>query len=385
MNKRFLPFLVLLFLAGAVSAQQKEALQPAPSWTAVLATAQKESKLIFVDLYFTGCHPCAQMDKEVFPNELVHKELTQNFVAVKIDVFKEKLGDTLNMRYGVSGYPTFLILDPSGKLLSMFAGYKDPGLLLTELTGAKWAAQKKKYLSGFTAEYRDHFPEFYITRYKDRKPADAVAANAYIQSQKDWMSEPVALSIFATGKLEERVKEFVVNNVNEYRKRFGADLVLEKASRILTEKLTKKLEGKRNDRAFEQFLGENEGRFAGEDWKIIRQGLSFTYYQQIAKDTTALLHFANRYPVLHMGYMSALYSRMVVAKQLNEPALSLFCQWADQVITEESAMDMIQLAANLHKQHSNTEGYKKYMQMALAKAKKYRMPADRYEKALAQP
>lgn len=384
MKKIFSIFIIKILFATILFAQDKEILGNAESWSAVLQKAKRENKLIFIDLYFTGCFPCAQMDKEVFPNELVRKELNENFVAVKIDVFKEKLGDTINIRYGVSGYPTFLILDQSGKLISVFVGFNDPGLFLAELAKAKQNAISKKYYSGYSVTYNNQFPEFYLNRYKERKPIDAAVANNYIKFQKDWLAEQVALPIFSTGKLEKEVNDFVLQNADTYLEKFGQDLVLEKISQLLAEKLITTLGGKSDEHLFIQFLNEHESDFNQVHWPILRQSLSFTFYQQVKKDTTALLQFSNKYPLLYKGYMSSLYSTMIVKKQMNETNLSLFCKWADKVVNEESSISIIQLAANLHKQNNNPEGYRKYMQLAVTKANKYSMPAESFQRALLQ-
>ncbi|MDQ0636720.1 thiol:disulfide interchange protein [Pedobacter sp. W3I1] len=58
-----------------------------PSLTSVLQQAKKENKLIFVDCYFTGCIPCAQMDENVFPNELIKAEMDKNFLMLKSRYF----------------------------------------------------------------------------------------------------------------------------------------------------------------------------------------------------------------------------------------------------------------------------------------------------------
>ncbi len=151
----------IVWLLSAAAQETNETLQHTVSWEAALQKAKQEKKLLFVDCYFTGCIPCAQMDKDVFPNPLVSKELAESFVAIKVDVFKEKLGDTINMKYGVSGFPTFLILDGSGRLLSMFSGYQDPSLLMKQLTEAKQKQKSNEFLSGFSANIAMNYPVFY--------------------------------------------------------------------------------------------------------------------------------------------------------------------------------------------------------------------------------
>jgi thioredoxin-related protein len=81
-----------------------------------LATAKKEHKMLFVDCYFQGCGPCAQMDREVFPNSTVRPALEKDFIPVKVDVYKNKWGDSIAMQYAVSGFPSLLVLNEDGKV-----------------------------------------------------------------------------------------------------------------------------------------------------------------------------------------------------------------------------------------------------------------------------
>src|SRR5829696_7504442 len=258
MKKLSLNLFLLLGLSTVAFAQdEKETLQHTDSWAAALQKAQKENKLIFVDTYFTGCHPCAQMDKEVFPNEAVSKEMSENFIGIKVDVFKEKLGDTINMKYGISGFPTFLILDKSGKLISMFGGYNDPGQLMLELKTAQQKATKKQFLAGFATSYED-YPQFYKKFYdrEDRK-IDPVAASAWIKEQKDWTTEQVALPMLKMGKLSPEIDDYLLKNYTKYRAMYGESLVLGKASTILNGQMKMAVGKQKNDAAFQQFLAVN--------------------------------------------------------------------------------------------------------------------------------
>ncbi|MCH5686835.1 thioredoxin domain-containing protein [Niabella sp. W65] len=80
MKKRFIFFIMLLPCLFA-AAQEQEVLQHFTSWNEVLAKARQNNKLIFIDVYFTGCHPCAVMDKEVFTNRLVKETLEKNLLV----------------------------------------------------------------------------------------------------------------------------------------------------------------------------------------------------------------------------------------------------------------------------------------------------------------
>lgn len=95
------------------------------SWEELFVKAKNEHKLVFVDSYFVGCHPCKEMDDEVFPHQDVAKLMKENFISVKIDFMVEELGKELQVKYAVTGFPTFLILNGEGLLLSRFSGYQE--------------------------------------------------------------------------------------------------------------------------------------------------------------------------------------------------------------------------------------------------------------------
>src|SRR5258708_37526579 len=53
------------------------------SWEQILVKAQKEKKLVFVDVVATWCGPCKMMDRDVYSNQKVADEIRGNFIAVK--------------------------------------------------------------------------------------------------------------------------------------------------------------------------------------------------------------------------------------------------------------------------------------------------------------
>lgn len=372
---------IMAIIISSTAQQDADSLHHTTSWQALLQEAEQQNKLIFIDCYFTGCHPCAMMDKEVFPNELVRKELKQNFIGVKIDVFKEPLGDSINLKYGITGFPTFLILNPKGMLITQFSGYKDPGLLLAELKAATRKAPQQQWLTGFNNSMAISYPDFYVKYYdrKDRK-SDPVAANAWIKSQKDWTREEVAMAIFRTRPLDTEVEEYVLKNYNTYLAKYGENLLLNKASDLLSARLTKELELQAGEPQFRKFTATHAGLFPASHWKVLNFMLGYRYYGSIEKDTLKLLQFVNEDPLVYVNYMGALYSSLLGKKQLNETNLKLLCEWAEKAVNEECALDMIRTAAYMHKNRQDMDGFRKYIDMAISKSKKYNMPTDELEK-----
>ncbi|HEX7846622.1 MAG TPA: DUF255 domain-containing protein [Chitinophagaceae bacterium] len=384
MKKAIIAIASSLALFTVNAQQNEETLQQTTSWSETLQKAKQQGKLIFVDCYFTGCHPCAQMDKEVFPNEQVRKELNESFVAIKVDVFKEKLGDTINMKYGITGFPTFLILNQQGQLVSMFSGYKDAGLLLNELSAAKKKSSKKNVLTGFAIGNKIEYEQFYKDYYsREERKSDPVAANAWIKKQNDQTAEPVAMAIFRTGKLDAEIEMFFLENYNKYLEKYGEALATGKANTILAAQLDKATDKKKDEEQFRAFLSNKATLFPKDEWRVLNFLLGYKYYGSIAKDTAGLLNFINEDPLVYANYIGALYSSMIVKKQLNESTLPLLCQWASKAVNEEAAFDMIELAASFCKRNNDMASYRKFISIAMSKAKKYNVSFERYEKMLA--
>lgn len=91
--------------------------RPERHWHSSLRTAQaaaaETDRLLFVDLFADWCGWCRVLDEEVFESPAFDR-LARELVLVRLDVEDRAEGSRTQARYGVSGLPTTLILDPSG-------------------------------------------------------------------------------------------------------------------------------------------------------------------------------------------------------------------------------------------------------------------------------
>lgn len=85
------------------------------------ASKSANKKFILVDCYTTWCIPCIQMAKEEFPKKIAGDYFNPKFVSVKFDMEKGE-GKEHAKKYGVTAYPTFLILDAEGNELNRVVG-----------------------------------------------------------------------------------------------------------------------------------------------------------------------------------------------------------------------------------------------------------------------
>lgn len=247
------------------------------SWEDIKAKAQKENKLIFVDMYFEGCMPCAEMDRRVFPDTAVGNLLNAHFVSFKTDVYKEEIGAQLSMKYAVSGYPTYLFLTADGHALDIASGFMGvPRFLpLLEEQVVRAAAGKLKQYSGSLAV---DYPEFYRKAYAERKrqvPVETVTA--FLDTQTDLMQEiPFVVMTFLPTDI--RHQEFYLDNATELADRFGRMTVRNRVSSLVPN-LASQL-GKDNDATgFDQLLKKARSVFLDAEWPRFVPGFHRAYYQ----------------------------------------------------------------------------------------------------------
>lgn len=88
-----------------------------------LAAAKAEGKLVFIDFFTSWCGPCKMMSSKTFPEKAVGDFMNAKFIPLKMDAEKEGL--ELAKKYGVKAYPTYVVLDATGKEVAKFTGYMD--------------------------------------------------------------------------------------------------------------------------------------------------------------------------------------------------------------------------------------------------------------------
>ena len=112
---------VIILLAGCNQAK-KEVVHTEITWITDidkgLAQAKELDKPLMIDFMATWCPPCNKMEDSTFNNLDVIKK-SSAFVTVRIDV--DEQGDVANAyksnagKYGSTGIPNILFLDPEGK------------------------------------------------------------------------------------------------------------------------------------------------------------------------------------------------------------------------------------------------------------------------------
>jgi len=121
-------FLFILVIIGLAFAAEKKL---GVSYKDAIEGNRKNGKPILVEFYAPWCIPCLEMEKTVFRDPAVLKELNNNFYFVRLDTDKDQEifceGETLHILSCISlweleGIPAFAILDHEGKLRHLATG-----------------------------------------------------------------------------------------------------------------------------------------------------------------------------------------------------------------------------------------------------------------------
>ncbi|MBO7684367.1 MAG: thioredoxin family protein [Kiritimatiellae bacterium] len=106
-------------------------------YAAACETAKKEGKLVL--LAFSGsdwCGWCVKMEKEIYSDKKFIAGVKKRFVPVMIDnprnkeilsPLAKKQNEKLVRQFAVTGYPSTVIVRPSGEVVKRFGGYKQGG------------------------------------------------------------------------------------------------------------------------------------------------------------------------------------------------------------------------------------------------------------------
>ena len=124
--------------------------------------------------------------RETYPDKNVAAFMRKNFISLKINAEKGE-GPELSRRFGITGFPTMLLVDPTGQEVDRVGGFLAPAAFLTEfksfVTGKAFGTYKKR----LKKDPNDFEAAVALGRkYETRKDNDAARAlyNQILQAKK---------------------------------------------------------------------------------------------------------------------------------------------------------------------------------------------------------
>lgn len=228
--------IVLFLIAGSFLTAQKIDFDTSSSWEKLQSRAKKQNKYLFVDCYTEWCGWCKVMDKETFTDKNIAAYMNEHFIAAKIDMEKD-YGINLSMKYRITGFPSFIIFSPDGKLVYKTFGFQKPEKFISELENAL-NQEKQLQLRGVSDVVDLDFPAFYKKAFAGngkRIFPTAEIIDSFYNSRISWTDE-VTFNVMSRFKMPEKVKEYFLTELEQFRYLYDKE-VDQILSRLSNEKL----------------------------------------------------------------------------------------------------------------------------------------------------
>ena len=119
--QRIITFFAALIISFTALNAQGIDFQPMSLEDALISSA-KSQKPVFFMAYQSTCGHCEKMMKEVFPDTAVSNFYNANFICLKVDMLDQNEAKKYIRRFYISSFPTFVILNAQGEVLSQYVG-----------------------------------------------------------------------------------------------------------------------------------------------------------------------------------------------------------------------------------------------------------------------
>ncbi|MCA9068299.1 MAG: thioredoxin family protein [Planctomycetaceae bacterium] len=129
---------------------QKNTSLPKSGWHTSYSQAESEAKALgkplLVHFYADWCGPCQKMERSVLNQSEVLNCLGKDVVGVKVNADHHP---DLKNRFGISGFPSDVLVSPTGEVSSRYVGYASESSYVARLKneGAKYPSQPTTQLA----------------------------------------------------------------------------------------------------------------------------------------------------------------------------------------------------------------------------------------------
>lgn len=124
-----------VFLYNALNEVTPKEIENAPEWMpldAAMTKAEKDGRLILIDIYEVGCQFCRAMNREVYPSPSTRAVIDRDFYPVKINGNSEETiifkGEEITQQafansLGLTAFPFTVVMDHEGNVINSRRGY----------------------------------------------------------------------------------------------------------------------------------------------------------------------------------------------------------------------------------------------------------------------
>ena len=207
------------------------------TWQEALAESARSDKHLLLQASTEWCGWCRVVDREIFTDSTVGVRVNDSFIAIELD-FEKGIGPDLAMKFRVGSYPTTLFFNPSGQLVHTLVGYPGgPDAFLEACDSALAVTEEQPYAFN-SRDLSVPFPDFYRGSFNggggfgSATPEEEVVIS-FLNEQQDLFDE-VSWSVlwrFGGGLAYESI---VLEEFDEYVRRYGIDQVRFVARRLLS-------------------------------------------------------------------------------------------------------------------------------------------------------
>jgi thiol-disulfide isomerase/thioredoxin len=267
--KRIILYTAFIFLLPQAKANAQKLTLIEQNYELAKVEAQKQGKLLLIDFYTTWCIPCKELDRLIFNDSTVTKQIAKNFVVLKYDAEKDQ-EHQLSLKYHILSYPTTLVLNQDQRILNRAYGHPGEEQTLVKnylvfLGESLTKNTNNDFVKGVSNLIHLDYPKFYkdyVYRIdtKNYKPALA----QFWQTNTNYFGELEFAILCYFGGATDEVNAFFLKNKARYIELYGERDVKFIISMWVSDKFHKAIETK-NRVLFATALKLSEENFAAKD------------------------------------------------------------------------------------------------------------------------